>query len=811
MPTLHIQVTGKVQGVGFRPFLLRLARQLDLAGFAMNTAEGVSIQISGEQTQLDQFLQTLDTSPPRHANITALQVYLEDSPDPLKKPFEVRLAEAETGNKHNQPAAQIPADRALCKACLTELFDPANRRFLHPFISCIECGPRASCIRQLPFERQFTSFDQFEMCPACTDETLTPHEDSRRFHAQGNACPDCGPRLSLYRLPPLTEATPINTSGDKLCLFKQLAKAIQAGEIIALKDMSGFHLLADARQPEAVARLRRIKQRPDKPFAIMALNSASLSPFVVLNPPTEELLEGEAAPIVLIPKRNHSEPISESLAPKVGDLGCMLPNTALHYLLFYALLNTPESPDWLNQAQSPLLIVTSANPAGEPLISENEQALKTLPGMADWLVTHDREILFASDDSLIQNAQAPCPALMLRRARGFAPEPLPLHSAIAEHASKNVLACGAYLKNTFCLTQGQQVFISTHLGEQNSRRSYAHFQEQLDYFLRQFALKPEVIACDLHPDFFSSRFAQDYAESQQLPLVKVAHHEAHIASVLNDCNLPADTPFLGLALDGLGLGKADAISAQHPPDHLLWGGELYSGKLAVENSGQPDLQLKHLAHLSTLALPGGDKASREIVRIGYALTRNLPALNQNPFEDYSGIPAPLKHFIDHNLTTFEQSSSLGRWFDGVASLLGLRQHVSYEGQAAMELEALARGYGNLPQPIQLAGIEENGCLNLYPILEILLTTHNTQEAAAIFHSELIDGLLRWLEWASTRYPAKDVLCSGGCFQNRIIREQLALAAKKAGWRVHFPRHIPLNDAGISIGQALIATLKITTV
>jgi hydrogenase maturation protein HypF len=811
MPALHIQVTGKVQGVGFRPFLLRLAQQVNLAGFAINTPQGVSIRISGAQNRLDHFLHTLNTTPPKHARISTLQIHVEDSPDALSTPFEIRTATENIHPQYKQQTTVIPADRALCRACLSELFDPENRRFLHPIISCIECGPRASCIRQLPFERQLTSFDQFEMCSICTEETFTPDNDFRRFHAQGNACRACGPRLSLYRMQPHKEATPCTTPDDPLLLFRQLAKAIQAGEIIAIKGMSGFHLLADARQPEVVARLRRIKQRPDKPFAIMALNSESLTPFVALNPPTRALLEEEAAPIVLVPKRNNNDPISESLAPRVTDLGCMLPNTALHYLLFYALLNAPDNPEWLTQAQAPLLIVTSANPAGEPLISNNEQALKALPAMTDWLVTHDRDILFASDDSVIQSEQVTCPALMIRRARGFAPEPLTLHSVLAEHPSKSVLACGAYLKNTFCFVQNQQVFSSTHLGEQNSRRSCAHFQEQLDYFLRQFALKPEVVACDLHPDFFSSRFAQDYAELHQLPLVQVAHHEAHIASVLNDCHLPANTPFLALALDGLGLGQAASTNSLDAPEHLLWGGELYWGKLAVEGFSHPDLQLKRLAHLSTLALPGGDKASREIGRIGYALQQRTSTRPANPFEDYSSMPDLLKDFIDSNLAVFEQSSSLGRWFDGVASLLGLRQHVSFEGQAAMELEAQARLYGKLPKPRQLLPIEDNGCLNLYPILETLLATHNPPEAAAIFHSELIDGLLRWLEWASTRYPAKDLLCSGGCFQNRIIRQHLSLAAKKSGWRVHFPRHIPVNDAGISIGQALIASLKIKTV
>lgn len=806
MPQLTIQLNGKIQGVGFRPFLLKLARQLDLAGFAMNTRQGLTIQIAGDQQVLDIFLSKIETHPPRYANITHLHVSTEDSALALNKPFEIRLAEADQ-LEHALAGTIMPADRALCKACLDELFDRQNRRYLHPFISCIECGPRASSIRQLPFERQHSSFAEFSLCPLCRDESYELADDSRRFHAQTNACWDCGPRLSLYRMQPLPELQTAHKPDNKTDVFEHLAERFLAGEIIALKGLSGFHLIADARQHKVVERLRLIKQRPDKPFAVMALNVASLPSLVEMNDAAQALLESEAAPIVLIPKTKASDPIYESLAPGVSDIGCMLPNTALHYLLFYALLNKPTNPDWLTQAQAPLLIVTSANSAGEPLIFDNQSALQDLPGMADWVVTHDREIVFPSDDSVIQSAHGASPALVLRRARGFAPETLPLHSMVAEGAAKTVLACGAYLKNTFCISRGEEAFISTHLGEQNSRGSYAYFEQQLDYCLQQFSLKPDLVACDLHPDFFSSRFAESYAATHQLPLIKVAHHEAHIASVLNDCQLPADTMFLGLALDGLGLGKVGAADDIRAPEHLLWGGELYWGKLALEENGQPDLQLKHLAHLSTLTLPGGDKATQEIARIGYALQQTLPTLSSNPFEDFSGVSDPLKHFIEHNLSSFEHSSSLGRWFDGVASILGIRQKVSYEGQAAMELEALAREYGSLPQAQQLAQIEETGRLNLYPILEALFTTHNIRQAAALFHSELVDGLLRWLQWASRHYPANDVLCSGGCFQNRIIREQLILATQNSAFSIHFPAHIPVNDAGISLGQALIATLK----
>jgi hydrogenase maturation protein HypF len=827
MEQLHIEISGKIQGVGFRPYLVKLARQLDLAGYAMNTSNGLSISVAGESQLLETFLTQLQLNPPRHARIHTLNIHrqtcdIASVTEMQGKPFGIR-----TQNQADIPTLLpaspiIPADRALCRDCLTELFDPDNRRYLHPFISCIECGPRASCIRELPFERHNTSFADFDMCPECLQESQEMRLSTRRFHAQTNACHDCGPTLSLYRLPPDAKPEKLENPDDKYFPVTWLAERIRAGDIVAIKGVSGMHLLADARQPEVVARMRRIKQRPAKAFAIMALNSATADNYVEMNALSKEQLESCAAPIMLLPLKNrHSSALSgqsvselaDTLAPGLADLGIMLPNTALHYLLFHALLNRPEGTDWLQQPQTSLLLVTSANLPGEPIISDNQDALIDLGNIADGLLVHNREIVFASDDSVLQSSNAGLPGLMIRRARGFAPEPLPLHTALRKQTSGTILACGAYLKNTFSILRGEEIIPSTHLGEQNSRRACLHFEQHIDAYQQRFDVRPDAFACDLHPDFFSSRYAESHALSDSLPLIKVAHHKAHIASVFNECDLSENTPFLALALDGLGLGDVDSPIQTERSRHRLWGGELYTGCLNRNMDNALQLALTHLAHLSTLSLPGGDIASREICRIGYALQAHLNLSTHNRFEDFSTMPAAVKTFIktriqhtENPASAFEQSSALGRWFDGIASLLGICQHASYEGQAAMALEALARTSHPLPEACQTARIESDGTLNLYPVLPTLLTSADPAEAAARFHSELVDGLIRWIKWAR-HDDIKDILCSGGCFQNRILREHLDLHARKVGLRVHFPAQIPVNDGSISIGQAVLACLQ----
>lgn len=806
-----ITLTGKVQGVGFRPFVYRLAQEHELNGEAKNILNGLSIELIGEARQIDAFLSQLTQNPPKHAKISNISIkHIEVDPASEFKSFSI-VSETEP---HKSLAALLPetpfiaSDRALCKTCLKELFTPSNRRYLHPFISCLECGPRASIIQNLPYERKNTVYASVPECDRCAQESRELiNTQEQRFHSQTNSCWDCGPSLTLYHYEKENIFKPFETcKSDHFKVFEKLATAIQNGHIVAVKGISGFHLICDARQETAIAKLRAFKQRPEKPFALMALNTASLDPLVELNSAGKSQLESDSAPIVLFPKKQIPEPLFDDLAPNIRDLGCMLPYAPVHYLLFFSLLGTPSGTDWLRQKQASMLLVTSANLSGEPLISDNAECLQKLSGIAQCVLTHDRDIRFSSDDSVIQINEASSPDfLMIRRARGFAPEPIQL-----PFSGKSVLALGAYLKNTFCITKHNQAFISPHLGELNSLKQYEHFEATLGYYLNLYNIQPELIACDLHPDFYSSRFAQEYADKHQLPLIKVAHHQAHIAATFVEAQLVDNTRFIGLALDGIGLGENSEDSSP-----TLWGGELFYGNYIQAGSEHPEhtntqFSLQHRAQLSHLRLPGGDKASSEIGRIAYALINQIPEASRQEFkrqlEKKLQLSDALKNLIDSHLRDFPQTSSLGRWFDAVSSLLDIRQQVNFEGQAAMELETSAWRHGELPLSDHLANVDKSGNLNLFPILENILSFTDTHYASAKFHSELVDGLLRWITWHSEKHQTKHVICSGGCFQNQIIRNALSKEALAKGLILHFPKNIPVNDAGISLGQAVIASL-----
>ena len=796
---VRIRLSGKVQGVGFRPFIYTLANQLNLSGYAINLISSLDIYLYGEKENIETFENKLINNAPKHACISTRTKTLLSEPKPAYHTFEVKHQQVSSKTATSKTTALIPADRALCKTCLSELFDPKNRRHLQPFISCVECGPRASITHRTPYDRVNTSYQHFNECLSCQNEsTKLVQGHAHRFHSQTNACWQCGPSLSLFHKG--QEIFPVleNQREKYSDYFSKLADAINAGKIIAIKGLGGFHLICDARNSAAISKLRAFKHRPEKPFAVMALNTASLSDFVHIDHYTCAELESDVAPIILIPKKTSANLVSEKLAPKVSDLGCMLPYTGIHYLLFHALLGKPKGYDWLTEAHKTLLAITSANLQGEPLITNNHECIEKMADIAEYILCHNRDIFLPCDDSVIQSGSAEIiPSMMIRRARGVAPEPIQL-----PFPGKAVLAFGAHLKHTFCLSDGQQAFLSPHLGEPESIASYQHFEDFLEIYLKQFAIKPEVIACDMHPDFFSSQYAKKYAEKNKLPLIQVPHHQAHLAAVLAEIHLPENTAFIGLALDGIGLGESDAKT-----DNPLWGGELFLGKLSTHADMKTELKLEHRAQISKLSLPGGDKATKHISRIGFALFDSLKNSSHSNFEKDFSLSSDLKQFIQTNPASFPTTSSLGRWFDAISSLLGIRQSVSYEGQAAMELEALAKTYGDLPQSKQLAIIDKHGNLDLYPVLPIILTAKSSQEGAAMFHSEIIDGLLRWLINANQTYATQHVVCSGGCFQNRIIRNALLEGATEKGLILHYPKQVPVNDAGISLGQALIASLN----
>tara|TARA_R110001592_G_scaffold71444_2_gene218434 strand:- start:205 stop:2610 length:2406 start_codon:yes stop_codon:yes gene_type:complete len=797
---VRIRLSGKVQGVGFRPFIAILANRLNLSGYAINRVNGLEIYLVGGKETIELFENRITQNAPKHAHISNLiRDDLEYLPNPAYQNFEIQHQPISDQDTLNNSPLTVPADRALCKTCLSELFDCSNKRFLHPFISCIACGPRASITLKFPYDRVNTTYQDFSECTSCRNESSRLVEDqAHRFHSQTNACWQCGPALSLLHRGEAFSSNQNTNSASYIEYFDKLANAIKDGKVIAIKGIGGFHLVCDARNTEAIAKLRAFKHRPKKPFATMVLNCASLQDLVETNAHTNTLLESESAPIVLSPKKDVSDSLCELLAPKVSDLGCMLPYTAIHYLLFHALLGRPQGQIWLSENQEPLLAVTSANFSGEPIISNNQECIEKMLGITEYILCHDRDIVLSSDDSVIQsNGSKTANTMMIRRARGFAPEPIQL-----PFSGKAVLAFGAHLKHTFCLSDGQQAFLSPHLGDPESIASYDHFEEVLAIYLKQFPIKPEVIACDSHPDFFSSQFAKDYAQKNKLPLVQVPHHQAHISSVLAEINLPDNTSFIGLALDGIGLGESGKQS-----EIPLWGGELFWGRLSTNDAKKTKLTLKHKAQISSLSLPGGDKATKQIGRIGFALFDLLNNECPSNFESDFSLSLEQQSFIKLHSQSFPQTSSLGRWFDAISSLLGIRQSVSYEGQAAMELEALAQQYGSLPPSRQLAKIDEDNNLDLYPILPVILCSDSIQEGAAIFHTEVVNGLLRWLLKTSKQKNTNHVVCSGGCFQNRIIRNALFEGATEKGLIVHYPKQVPVNDAGISLGQALIASLN----
>ena len=763
--SLSILVSGRVQGVGFRPFIYRLASSLGLKGFVENTRDGVQIEVHGHDAQLKKFQQQLVEQAPPNSQIDKIRPQRID----LKKvPARFKIIDsAEPHTKDTTLSTEVSPDLSICADCLTELFDSSNRRYLHPFISCTNCGPRFSLITDLPYDRKRTSMAQFDHCEACQEEYVNP-EYERRFHSQTNACPACGPTLSLHHI---SESTPTNRKNHDA--IEECAKRIKQGELVAIKGIGGFHLVCDARNAKSVTRLRAIKKRPDKPFALMALNCESLTQLVELNQQTTDLLTSATRPIVLAPKKSSEE----VLAPNLQDLGCMLPYTPIHYLLFHALLGRPKGQQWLSEHCSNYLLVTSANLPNEPIIYQDAEILKNLHFLADAALLHDREIISPCDDSVIQSGH---PISMFRRSRGLAPSSFALGSG-----TPNGLACGAHLKNTFCLVQNGTAYLSPYLGELDNPVSYERYRNTIMHYQRLFGDKIEQLTCDLHPDYLSTHYAEKVSRTDNLHLSRAQHHHAHFSATIAEKGGDQEKPSLGLILDGYGFGS----------DKSAWGGELF---LSCQES------IKHIGQLEKLAMPGGDKASREIWKLGVCLLSDFDKTQAaEHYRDHLGDQAH-SHFLLEGLHA--KTSSAGRWFDSVASLLGLRQVCSFEGQAAAELESLASQ--NVEKtPLSLVQIDEDNQLLLRPLIPHLLTMNDPASAARAFHVELIDGIARWLDQNAQALGVQDMYFSGGCFQNRILREGINRRLTLLGYTLYFPTELPSNDGGLSLGQAYLGSLK----
>ena len=862
----RLRVSGIVQGVGFRPYVWHLAHELNLAGWVRNDAAGVEILVEGDPLHIEAFTRRLPAEIP-----------------PLARVRDLAWNDAQVTGKHagfaitesgaGRAATLIGPDTAVCPDCLAEMFDPADRRWRYAFINCTHCGPRYTLTRSLPYDRAQTSMAAFPLCPDCEAEYRNPAD--RRFHAEPTACPVCGPGLWVEALAGIPPGPPFAKGGENpvpaiegsLPLAKggqegfdphqhghnapiadTLAR-LQAGQIVAIKGLGGFHLACDARNAEAVQRLRARKNREEKPFAVMAANLASIANWVEMSEAEKALLQSPERPIVLLRKKPGADEIFPGIAPGLAWLGVMLPYTPLHWLMFHETIGQPDGTDWMNETQDLVLVMTSANPDGEPLVIGNDEAVERLAGIADAVLMHDRDIVVRCDDSVVriaagippgppfakgevthaapsterslplENARSEVSSLrpkggqegfdgatipatqFIRRARGYTPRAIRL-----PRSGPSVLALGGYLKNTLCVTRGDEAFVSQHIGGLDNPATCAMLQEVTQHLLSILQVQPEAVAHDLHPDFFSSRHALELADAWGVPAFAVQHHHAHIAAVAAEHGV--DKPILGLALDGVGLGA----------DGSAWGGEL----LRVDGA-----DFTRLGHLTPLPLPGGDKAAKEPWRMAAAALFLLGRTGEIPSR-FPGQPlaGQLGQLLDKGLNT-PPTTSLGRWFDAAAGLLGIRDVMAYEGQAAMLLEGLAEQAGEVPAMTDgyqitvtpaKAGVQPppwipasagmTTQLDLLPLLARLAdepdARHGAAHASAIFHATLAQALADWTLLAAESQGLDTVALGGGCFLNHILSRNLAAQLAQRGLAVLEARQIPPNDGGLSLGQAWVA-------
>jgi len=801
----RLRIRGAVQGVGFRPFVYRLAHELALDGWVRNDGEGVEVVVRGAPADIARFHERLMREAPRLARIDSIEP-IEAANDPVESGFRIE------SSRRGAVTTGITPDAATCDACLAEIFDPSNRRWRYAFTNCTHCGPRFTITARLPYDRPNTSMARFAMCAACAAEYDDPLD--RRFHAQPNACPACGPRLALAD----SRGAPIDCED---VVAEALAR-IAAGEIVAVKGLGGFHLVCDARNAAAVARLRARKNRDEKPFALMFANAASIEPFAKIDSASRALLESRERPIVLLDKRAGADDALPGIAPGLASLGCMLPYTPVQFLLFHEAAGRPSGTAWLAEPLPLALVMTSANPGGEPLVIDNREAVTRLGAIADAFVIHDRDILVRCDDSVVRMQKSSCasqqkippapldergersepagvvspfgkgpggisptparhetPAFtFIRRARGYTPAPIKL-----ARSGPSILAAGSFLKNAACLTRGAQAFLSQHIGDLDSAASCVALEEAVDHLQRVLEIEPAAVAHDLHPDFFSTRLAVQLAEEFGVPAIGVQHHHAHIAAVAAEHGVTE--PVLGVALDGVG----------HGSDGEAWGGEL----LRVDANG-----FERLGHLRALPLAGGDRAAREPWRMAAAVL-HLAGRGDEIVRRFAHQPAAAAVAdMLARAVRCPPTTSAGRWFDAAAGLLGVRDAMNYEGQAAMLLEGLAAKHGTVAPDARLYALDADNTLDLLPLAIRLADERDAAFGAALFHSTLAAALAAWVARAARTTGITTIALGGGCFLNAILSAQLERLLAARGYRVLHARQAPPNDGGIALGQAWVA-------
>ena len=748
----EIQVAGIVQGVGFRPYVHRLATDRNLGGNISNTPAGVTIEIQGPPDLVEDFVSRLPEEAPALAQITNVLVReMACKPD--------RCFEILPSHTGEHASALISPDVAVCDDCLRELFDPQDRRYLYPFINCTNCGPRFTIVREVPYDRPRTSMSAFPMCDKCRTEYEDPQ--NRRFHAQPNACWECGPQLELWNALglPMNALDPIEAAVERL----------RAGEILAVKGLGGFHFAVDATNSAAVERLRQRKRRVEKPFAVMVSDLEAAGRFCEIDSDARSLLSSRQRPIVLLPKAKGTA-ISETVAPNQRDLGLFLPYTPLHHLLFAA-------------GEFTALVMTSGNLSEEPIAIDNREAVDRLGSIADFFLVHDREILLRCDDSVVR-ASAGRPR-QIRRSRGYVPAPVRLHKELPQ-----ILAVGGELKNTICLTRRNLAFLSQHIGDLENIESFDFFRDAVTYLSRILEIEPEVIAHDLHPDYLSTKWA---LTQKGVRLIGVQHHHAHVAACMAENRI--DGRVIGLALDGTGYGT----------DGQIWGGEaLIAGYASFERA----------AHFAYAPLPGGAAAIREPWRMAVSY------LAQTFGEDFLDLDVPFVRELERGkaeliLRMMAQrvnsplTSSCGRLFDAVAALIGIRREVSYEAQAAIELEMAARSSSETDAyPFTIHRQDGRWQIDPSPlfgaIVEDLRRKVRTETISRRFHNGLVETLVRLACMLRQESSINRICLSGGTFNNLLVFEHLIRKLESRGFEVFTHSEVPTGDGGLSLGQALVA-------
>ena len=752
----RIHITGIVQGVGFRPFVYSLATRLSITGWVRNTSAGVEIEVDGAPEALDTFVHTLREEAPPLARIDEFHVQ-ERAPNSFSD-FEIIHSEAIADAF--QP---ISPDVSLCADCLRELLDPGDRRYRYPFINCTNCGPRFTIIKDIPYDRPHTTMAPFEMCPECASEYKDPLD--RRFHAQPVACPVCGPHIWLE-----VDGESVAEREEALQAARRL---LREGKILAVKGLGGFHLACDATNPDAVATLRRRKLRVDKPFALMMLDLATVEAHCLFDDAERELLQSHQRPILILFRRSESN-VAQEVAPGQDTLGVMLPYTPLHVLLIEPEEDFP-----------PALVMTSGNLSEEPIAIENEEARERLNDLADAFLLHDRRIHTRCDDAVVRTFDGAM--YPLRRARGYVPFPVLLPWKLPP-----ILAAGAELKNTYCLTRGRYAFLSHHIGDMENYETLCAFEDGVDHYERLFRVKTEILAYDLHPDYMATRYALARAEREGLTAEGVQHHHAHIAACMAEHGLSGERPVIGVSFDGTGYGE----------DGAIWGGEFLLADYR---------QYERPYHLTYIPMLGGEAAVRQPWRLALAW---LTQADLDWEEDIAPIETAgsearemLKRMFEIRINT-PLTSSMGRLFDAVSSLANVRQEINYEAQAAIELEALVDPDEEGVYPFALVDENIDPVPVIREIVDDLRAGVSVPKIAARFHNgvaHMVDQVCRAIRDQS---EVDEVALSGGVWQNMVLLSRTVQLLRQSGFKIYVHRQVPTNDGGLSLGQASVAACRL---